>query len=80
MREDVVGDDDARPSPTRARASANERLVVVLPGVEEHDVVGAVEPLEALEGVPGDHLDPVAEAGVGDVPGRGLELHRVGLE
>ncbi len=54
----VVGDHDAAGLELLAR-EREERVVVVLLGVEEDDVEDVVERLKRLEGVSLDELDPV---------------------
>ena len=62
MREHVVGNDEASRLEERSRQS-EQRLVVVLLGVEEHEIEHVLGPGERLVRVALDELGPLLEPG-----------------
>ncbi len=79
MREDVVSDHDATRLDPLAR-ELEELFVVVLLGVEEHDVEDVVDPRQQLERVSVAQLGPLRQARLLDVAAPGFDLRRVVLE
>ena len=80
MRDDVVGDDDrARLEARRGRAGTAPRSrPSTRRGRRRRTARRGCSSVSNAS--PGIDVDPLLEAGVGDVPGRGLELRRIGLE
>ena len=79
VRLDVVGHDEPSRLEERPR-EGEERLVVVLLGVEEHEVEGVLRRAERFERIALDQVGPLVEAGVRDVRAPGLAFRRVVLE
>ena len=76
---DVVGDEDGARLDL-GTCELEQLLVVLLLGVEEHDVEDVVDGRERLEGVALEQVGPLLEAGLGDVPAPRVDLQRVVLE
>ncbi len=68
------------PGSSSGSASAEERLVVVLLGIEEHEVEGVLDRGERRFRIALDELGPLLEPGVGDVRAPRLALDRIVLE
>ena len=75
----VVADDD-RAGAGEAQRPGEIVGVAALVGVDEDEVEGAVEGGQRVEGRAGDQLDPVGEAGAGDVRARHLGVPPLGLQ
>src|SRR5690348_345050 len=79
MREDVVRHDH-RPRLELLARETEQLFVVVLLGVEEHEVEHVVDLRQLLERVALEQLGPLCEACILDIPSPRLDLRRVVLE
>jgi SAM-dependent methyltransferase len=77
--EDVVRNDEPAGLEQRPR-QREERLVVVLLGVQEHEVEDVSSLAQRREGVPFDELGPLLEPRIRDVPAPGCGLLGIVLE